>query len=186
MASAALKRTTVSIEGYLELERESPVRHEYVGGQVYAMGGSSDRHNLVAGTLFNALFNHIAGRCQVYMADMRLRIALADGEVGYYPDVLVACDPADRASHHRERPVFLAEVLSPTTERVDRTEKLIAYRQIPSLEEYLIAEQDVARVELYRRSNGFEREVLEAGDVIRFASVGLELTVEQLYRHVAF
>ena len=186
MASAALKRTTVSIDDYLELERESPVRHEYVGGQLYAMGGSSDRHNTITLALASFLFGQLAGRCGVYTADMRLRIALADGEVAYYPDVLVACDPADRASHHRERPVFLAEVLSPTTERIDRTEKLIAYRQIPSLEEYLIAEQDVARVELYRRANGFKREVLEAGDVIRFASVGLELAVEQLYRHVTF
>jgi Uma2 family endonuclease len=184
MASAALKRAHISVEDYLELERNSPVRHEYVGGQVYAMGGASDPHNTITLALVTFLFGALGGPCRLNSIDMRLRIALGEDEVHYYPDAMVSCDPTDRDKYYRQRPVFLAEVLSPTTERVDRGEKLLNYQQIPTLEEYLLCEQDLARVEIYRRSNGFRREVLENGDTIRLDSLGLELSVGELYRLV--
>jgi Uma2 family endonuclease len=116
--------------------------------------------------------------------DVRLRVVVGNDEVHYYPDGLVTCDPSDGGSHHRERPIFLAEVLSPTTERIDRGEKLIRYQQIETLHEYLICEQDLARVEIYRRANGFKREVIEKDGTIRLDSVGLELAVAELYRRV--
>ncbi len=81
---------------------------------------------------------------------------------------------------------MLGEVLSPSTERVDRCEKFNAYIQIPTLQEYVLIEQAVPYVELFRRSNAWQREVLKAGDMLRLASVEFEIAVDALYRRVEF
>lgn len=182
MATTAQRSDIVSLAEYLAREARSPLRHEFVDGRVYAMGGASDRHNIIALTLAGDLQDHLARPCQVFMADMRLRIASKAAELHYYPDVLVSCAEDDRASHHREKPCLVVEVLSPTTERTDRKEKLDAYRQIASLLEYVILDQDRVHVEIYRRRTGWQREFLGAGDAVTLESVGLATTVAAIYR----
>ena len=142
----------IGIEEYLQGELTSDVRHEYLAGQAYAMVGASDRHNLIAGNLFAALHPHVRGTgCQLFMADMKVRLeAPPAGTFFYYPDVMLCCDPDDRERYYRTRPCLLVEVLSDTTWRVDRREKLVTYTQIPTLRGYLLLDQDRPRAELYR------------------------------------
>ena len=101
-------------EEYLENERIGEVRHEYLGGLVYAMAGASATHNLIALTLATRLRAHLRGKgCQVFISDMKVKIAAID--IFYYPDVMVTCDPADNADYFRTSPVLIIEVASPTT-----------------------------------------------------------------------
>src|SRR3989441_11786722 len=150
MASAvAQAQQLISVEEYLEDERFSEIRHEYVGGRVYAIAGASDDHNRIAGNIYSALHQRLRGkRCEPFMADMKLKIP--GGRAFYYPDVLVACDPADNAKYFRERPAVVFEVLSPDTERTDQREKWYAYALIPSLKVYVIVSQEKRQVTVLR------------------------------------
>ena len=148
-------RQRLSEQEYLEGERSSEVRHEFVGGDTYAMVGASDRHGLVALNLATALRPHVRGtNCQLFMADMKLRVEVVGEVAFYYPDLLLSCDPQDRETYFRQRPCLIVEVLSEATARIDRCEKLYAYTQIPSLQEYLLLAQDRIEAELHRREGG--------------------------------
>lgn len=95
---------------------------------------------------------------------MKLRVRMARAEEFYYPDLMVSCAANDREPYFRERPILLGEVLSDSTERIDRTQKFGAYRQIPELEEYVRADQVQPLVEIYRRRTGWEPEIFTTGD----------------------
>lgn len=178
--------TEISVEDYFAMEMNSPKRHEFVDGVVYAMTGARDRHNLISGDIGFLLNAHLPRRCQVFMTDMKLRLKIETKTRIYYPDVMVSCSETDRDEYVREQPVFIAEVLSPSTERTDRGEKFEAYKRIDSLEDYLIAHQDVARIELFRRNTGWTREVFAAGQNFTLTSFDLTLAVDDLYRRVTF
>src|SRR5438552_478647 len=150
-SAVAQSQQFLSVEEYLEGERFSEIRHEYVGGYVYAMAGASDDHNRISGNIFSTLLERLRGkRCEPFMVDMKLKIP--GGQAFYYPDVLVACDPADNAKYFRERPLVVFEVLSPDTERADQREKWYAYALIPSLKVYVIVSQEKRQVTVLRRS----------------------------------
>src|SRR5215210_9413337 len=134
------ERQSLSVGGYLEGERDSEVRHEYVAGQAYAMAGASARHNRIALNIAGRLNDLLAdGECEAFMSDMKVRVA---PDLFYYPDVVVACDPAGGDPYVRAEPRLVVEVLSPSTERTDRREKLAAYQSCPSLQEYALVSQD--------------------------------------------
>ncbi len=125
----------ISVDAYLEGEETSEIRHEYIGGQVYAMSGGSEAHNLICGNLYSAMRHHLRGSpCKVFMADMKLRLNIAEDDIFYYPDLLVTCDPSDNERYFKTQPSVLVEVLSPSTERLDRREKFLSYIALPSLE----------------------------------------------------
>jgi Uma2 family endonuclease len=127
----------ISIEQYLEAELTAPVKHEYVAGHIYAMVGTSKVHNRIAINLTAALNSHLrGGPCQVFMADVKVYVKNATAF--YYPDVVVACDRGDGDPYVVTKPLLIVEVLSPSTERIDREEKLHNYRQLDSLEEYVL------------------------------------------------
>lgn len=177
------KSNRIEVEEYLLGEQYSHIRHEYIDGQVFAMVGASDRHGMIAINLGAILSQRLPDRCQVFIADMKVRLRAAEQELFYYPDVLVSCDPADRETYFRCHPCLVAEILSPTTERVDRFEKRLAYCGLPSLHEYLLISQDYRQVEIYRRSQGWGLERYTEGE-IRLASVDLALGLDELYRRV--
>jgi len=138
-------------EEYLENERHSDVRHEYLAGLVYAMAGASDRHNRIALNLASRLNDHLnGGPCEVFIADMKVTV---DPLVYYYPDVVVTCDPPGSDPYVRTQPHLIIEVVSPSTERIDRHEKLFAYRRVSSVQEYVLVLQDRMQVEVYRRQS---------------------------------
>ena len=121
------------------MERDSPVRHEYVGGMVHAMTGASRRHNRISLNIARKLADAAEGTpCRVYISDMKV---LTPDDLGYYPDVMVACGSAPEDEYLETDPCLIVEVLSPNTESKDRREKLVAYMKIPSLRTYLILDQ---------------------------------------------
>jgi Uma2 family endonuclease len=157
------------------------VRHEYVDGEVYAMVGASDRHGLIAGNLHTALNRHLPDRCQVFMSDMKVRIKTAERDIFYYPDLLVSCDPRDREPYYRRYPCLVAEVLSPHAERLDRFEKFLFYRQLDTLEEYLLVSQDYRQVEVFRRAEQWQVTRYTIGEV-PLLSVDLAVAIDAIYR----
>src|SRR5207244_3634704 len=126
-------------------------------------------------------------RCEPFATDMKFRIRQTYSDVFYYPDVLVACDPADNAKYYRERPTLIFEVLSPDTERTDQQEKAMAYFQIPSVQLYLLVEQDKPRITLLRRAEaGWQMEVLEGKQaVLKLDALGMEIPFERIYERTA-
>ena len=184
MASAQLA-PYLSVEDYLAYEKESPVKNEYVNGQIYARAGTSVPHNLLAGNLYSRLGDHLAeAACQPFIADIKV---MASESQFYYPDVVVACDPSDADPYLRREPVLIVEVSSPSTERIDRNEKLPAYKRMPSVKEIVFVAQDRVQIEIFRRQGEafWQTEVLtELEETLHLQSVGLTLTVAQVYRRV--
>jgi Uma2 family endonuclease len=177
-------KTFISADEYIEGELHSEIRHEYIDGQVYAMGGASRAHGLIVNALAFALTPTARHRhCQLFTSDMKVRLKIADQEVFYYPDLLLSCDPTDRESYFSSRPCLIVEVLSESTERVDRREKMLAYQTLPSLQEYVLVAQDVQRVEIYRRANGWQVEYVESGE-IRLDCLDASVTLDAIYADV--
>lgn len=188
MGLAKLK-TKISIEDYLEGETASRVKHEFVNGEVYSMAGAGRRHHRIALNLVTKLDDHLADtKCEAFITDMKLK---ANEDTFYYPDVFVACDETSESDYYRTTPVLIIEVVSPSTRQIDRREKLRAYQQIPSVQEYMIVEQDKIFIELHRRQpNGnwithFYNES-DRDEVIEFQSVKLESSIDEIYRRVDF
>ena len=175
---------TVSPAEYLAAERLAEEKHEYVDGEVRLMAGASRLHNVLAGLIVTLLNNALVSkRFEVYPGDMRVRIP--DGPY-YYPDVVVAPSPPaleDEAQDTLLNPVLVVEVLSPSTEAIDRGEKLDNYRLIPSLSDYLIVSQDRVRIDHYSRLSATEwRLVSHTGDAtIRLPAIGGELCLADIY-----
>jgi Uma2 family endonuclease len=173
--------TCLSVDAYLEGEVESQVRHEYVDGEIYAMVGASDRHGLITLNLAGYLSQRLPDRCQVFSSDMKVRLRAAEREIFYYPDVLVSCDPRDREPYYRQYPCLVIEVLSPHTARLDRFEKFMFYRQLDTLEEYLLVSQEYRQVEVFRRSEQWGGTRYTKGEV-PLQSVDLAVTIDDIYR----
>ena len=173
----------ISVEDYLKAERLSEVRHEYVGGRMYAMAGASDDHNRIAGNIFSVLHERLRGkRCEPFMADIKFKIP--GSPVFYYPDVLVACDPDDNAKYFRERPNVVFEVLSADTERTDQAEKRFAYALVPSLKVYVIVSQEQAELTVLRRgrSNSWREQVIKGlKGTLKLPEIKTEIPLARIY-----
>lgn len=176
----------LSEDAYLAEEAVSSMRHEYVAGHLYAMTGGTLRHNLITGNLFALLRDHLRGApCRIFVNDAKVRIAKQ--QAYYYPDLVVSCADSLRtisgAELVVEAPVLIIEVTSPSTEGIDRREKLLAYRTLPSLREYVLIAQDRAEVELHawQGDTAWEITTLTPGDPIVFGSVDLRTSFEAVY-----
>jgi Uma2 family endonuclease len=182
--SQAHVHSPVDENDYLRLEETATVKHELVGGEIYAMAGASERHNRIAGNIFFHLRSATRGKpCRAFMADMKLR--LATSATYYYPDAMLVCDPADDHPIYKQSPCFIAEVLSPATASVDVREKWAAYRGLPSLRYYLLVDSERLWAKVFFRDAHdawFEQE-LSADDRIDVAcdATRLTLTLDDLY-----
>ena len=162
---SVLETHFLSVDDYLSGEQLSDIRHEYVDGVVYAMAGTSDVHNIIAGNFFASFHAHLrGGKCRPFMSDVKARLQLGAKQIFYYPDIMVACDPRDTNAFFKDFPKVIVEVLSESTERADRSEKFWNYTQIPTLEEYLLASQTKKEVTVFRRSQQWKPEVLYLPD----------------------
>lgn len=132
----AIQYDYIDLTTYLENERDGHLRHEYIDGQIYAMSGASELHNVVNAELFAAIYARLPIECRAFMSDMKVKIAYNDKIFIYYPDIMVACGTNEGDQYLRTNPILLVEVLSPSTRRIDLTEKLANYSNIPSLMEY--------------------------------------------------
>lgn len=180
------KPAPLSPAEYLEREQRSPVKCEYVDGEIYAMSGATRRHNLITSNLLGRAWNAGTNRheCQVFGSDMKVYVETHNSF--YYPDLSVCCDRADRNELFLTRPCFIVEVTSPSTANIDRREKRASYATLESLREYVIVDQDRMRVELYRReASGWRGYLLDReDDVVDSSCLGLRLTLSQIYEGV--
>jgi Uma2 family endonuclease len=178
------QRRLLTEDDYLAFEAQAIERHEFVGGEVHAMDGTSVRHNRIAGNMARRLDAAADGTpCMVLMSDVKLR--LDSGNIYYYPDLMLACDPTDNDPYARARPCLTVEVASPRTANIDRREKWAAYQGIQTLREYLIVDQDEIRIELRRRENlrDWSLSTFEAGEVLELACLpGFSIAVDDIYR----
>lgn len=187
--TAAEKLNLISVEDYLEGELVSPIKHEYLGGVVYAMAGARNVHNDIAGNVFAALHNRLRGcKCRPYNSDTKIRVHLPTHWRFYYPDASVVCRRNPPEDSFQDEPVVIVEVLSQSTRRTDEGEKKDAYLTIPSLAVYLLVEQETAAVVAFRRTeHGFVREVYgDASDVIPLSEIDAELPLAEVYDGVEF
>jgi len=175
----------MTVDEYLESEKTSPVRNEYLDGEIYAMSGASRRHNRITINLCTQLSSSLrGGPCEVFVTEVKVRIAALN--YFYYPDLVVTCDPEDNDDYFVTRPVLVVEVESPSTAAIDKREKLMAYRKLESLKEYLMLSQDSVRAAVFRRdANGdWSREQLEGDQELRLESVDLSLRLSSLFEGV--
>ncbi len=184
MAPMPALKPYLSVEDYLAGELDGEIRHEYGAGEAYAMAGASDRHGLLAMALGAELLPYARKkRCQLFMADMKVRIDEKGDSFFYYPDLLLSCDPDDRESaYYRRRPCLIVEIASPSTFRIDRREKLFAYRALPSLREYVLVHQDERQIEVFRYPEN-EHDIYTEG-TFRLECLDMELSVESVYADV--
>ena len=168
----------VSVEEYLEGERDAPTKHEYVYGEVFALAGTSDVHNTV--TLNLALALTPAARkkgCRVYASDMKVRVS----ERFYYPDVMFVCDDGPDP-YYKDKPCVIAEVLSPSTVRTDTNEKRYAYLELSSLQLYLLVDCRRRFVwGFYRTQTGWDERFFGEGETVPVPCADVQLTAEDIY-----
>ena len=187
--SAVLKPQLTEAE-YLTFERASEMRHEFHGGDIFAMSGATESHNLVSGNLFTELNVRLRGeRCRPYTHDMRVKAA--ESKTYMYPDIVVACPPIEFLDDKRDtllNPQVVIEVLSPSTEDYDRGRKFDRYRECPSLQQYVLVSQDARRAVSYiRQSDGVAwlMRLLDNGsDTLDFPSLGSSVPLADIYRDV--
>jgi Uma2 family endonuclease len=185
--SAVRKLELVSVEDYLASELESPIKHEYLGGYIYAMAGARNAHNIIAGNIFAVLHFRLRGRlCQPFNSDTKIRIRLPSEVRFYYPDASVSCRPNSDKDSFQDDPAIVVEVLSRSTRRIDEGEKKDAYLTIPSLSVYLLVEQEFPAVTALRRTEqGFVPEVYKGLDaVIPLPEIGVDLPLAEIYQRV--
>lgn len=187
--STATKWNLVSVDDYLSGELISPRKHEYLGGVVYAMAGASNNHNVIKLNSLTALHVRLRGRpCRPFDSDTKIRIHF-NGQVRfYYPDGSVTCRPNPPGDSFQDEPAAILEVLSRSTRRIDEGEKKDVYLTIPSLQVYLLIEQEAPTVVVHRRTkNEFVREVYKGLDaVIPLPEIGIDLPLAEIYETVQF
>jgi len=174
----------MTVDEYLESEEVAKVRREYVDGQVFAMTGSTDAHNVICSNVFTTLHAHLRGTgCRAYSNDMKVRIDSSN--CFYYPDIMVTCEPFSAKTVFKKTPVLIVEILSRSTKHIDRREKMVAYRQIASLKEYLVICQDRKRVEMHKQDNSGQWTMIlaQGNDVLQLDSLQppLELPLTSIY-----
>src|SRR5947209_16782898 len=167
---------------------ESPYRYELIDGIIYDMTGSTPEHSVIAGTI-DALFREqlgTRGPCHTH----RDQYVAIPGKPPVVPDVVLTCDLADWDKDKRSKPfkiqspLIVVEVLSPSTERYDRTEKFARYMRCTTLEAYILVSQEEQSIEVYRRSTGWKQERFIAGQTIKLEQLDLELPVGSIYEGV--
>jgi Uma2 family endonuclease len=191
VAAQPQKPIHMSESEYLAFDRSSELRHEYIAGYVYAMTGASWEHNMICSSIIATLYNQLRGKpCQVSPGDLRLKV-LATGLLTY-PDISVVCgEPifVDQEFDTLTNPDVIIEILSPSTEAYDRGDKFQNYRQIESLQNYLLISQNKARIEGYTR---LQSGIWTFTDAIgldasfEISAIGCVLPLAEVYERVSF
>jgi Uma2 family endonuclease len=187
---ASLRKTFITPEEYLAIDRKAQVKSEYFAGQILAFAGASKEHNLIVANVIAGLHRQLIDRnCNVYPSDMRVKISKT-GDYAY-PDVVVTCGEERFDEGNKDillNPIVLVEVLSESTAGHDRGEKFESYRRIESLREYLLISQKPYRADLYIRQNDLQwllSEIHLPEDVVELSSINCQLALKEIYAKVA-
>jgi Uma2 family endonuclease len=179
------QQKTFTLSEYLELEKDSSSRNEYISGNIFEMPELGEEHNLISGNIDAYLRPHLKSKnCSAFIADMKLWIEAAD--VCYYPDMMVVCDPQDSERAFKTRPCLIIEIVARSTAGTDRQEKWFAYQTIPSLQEYMLISETEMKIEIYRKDNlnNWRLETLGKNSELRFESLGLKMPITEVYHYV--
>lgn len=176
----AFAHPRISVADYLRTEAIAAVRHEYVDGEVFPVIGQSRRHNTIALNLYGVL-RAAAGECgaDVYALTVKVRVEAANAF--YYPDLVVTCAAGDDDPYVVHAPSLIVEVLSESTEAIDRREKRLNYQRIPSLTDLVLVAQDVRRIDHYRRGPGGWDHVVHTGGAVPLDGLGAAVPVDAVY-----
>lgn len=179
MAVNVAMKHEISEQEYLQGELYSDVKHELIDGEVYTMTRASKNYERIADNVFVKLHTHLQhSSCEPFSTDVKVKV----GKNFYYPDAMVVfCNDQTDNDYYTESPTILVEVLSKSTRRNDETIKCMAYQSIPTLQEYLLIEQDFVDVEVCRGYEGWLSRRYFLGDQFTLESIGLSLSVEEIY-----
>lgn len=182
-------KTLYTPEMYLEIDRQSEIKHEYFNGEIFAMTGASRKHNLITANITASLNLQLKGRpCEVYASDMRVKVS-ASG-LYTYPDVVVVCgEPIfeDKEIDTLINPTVIIEVISQSTEGYDRGEKSGNYRKLDSLSEYILISQNKSHIEHFVRQPDNQWLLSETDDVVAIIdllSIRCKLAMADIYDKV--
>lgn len=171
---------------FLDWDLTQTIKHEYIDGEVFAMAGATESHVTVTGNAYMALRSHLANSpCRAFFTDMKLRVEAAN--CYFYPDVFVTCSAADRADPRVKRePSLIVEVLSDSTAAFDRGQKFAVYRQLPTLQEYVLIDTETRAVDVHRKGvDGlWVLHPFSAGESVTLTSVELRITAQDLFAQV--
>jgi Uma2 family endonuclease len=174
----------VTYEEYLQIERDTGIKHEFDAGRITAMTGGSPNHALISANTIRALGNLLhTSPCRAYSPDLRIFVASLDQV--FYPDASVVCGDRQMAAHDAnaiENPALVAEVMSPSSRDKDQGTKSLAYRQLPSVQEILLIDSE-ARIVIHqqRQDDGSWRLTEHRGDDPLPLALGVTLTLDELY-----
>lgn len=176
---------------YLEAERLAKSKSEYLAGQVFAMAGASRAHNTITLNIAGELRRTLRQQgCSVFAIDMRVKIPAASAY--FYPDVVIVCGQPRFEDEHEDNllnPVAVIEVLSPSTEDFDRTQKFFAYQKLDTLREYLLVSQDRVHIEQFTRQQDgqwWKREYTRLEEVVYLQSVDIYVPLQTVYEGITF
>lgn len=186
----ALAKTFMTPEEYLKFERASQEKHEYYAGEIFAMTGASENHNLIVTNIVGALHPQLRPQpCKIYANDMRVK---PRSNILYaYPDISIGCGTPEFEDDEFDillNPIVIIEVLSPSIEAYDRGKKFQHYRTMPSLQEYILIAQDSIRIEDYGLVDNqwvlTDAKTLDT--VINLPSINCTLRLSDVYEKVIF
>jgi Uma2 family endonuclease len=187
MLAEPARKLAITFAEYLEREKASETKHEFLAGEVFAMAGGTVEHARLTSKVDGELRAQLRGRpCELFSSDLLVRVLATD--LATYPDLSVVCGRIETNPEHPQaltNPVVLVEVLSEGTEAYDRGEKFAHYRRIPSLREYVMVSQNRRRIEVFRRNEDESWTLYEAsaGQSAKLVSIGCELAVDEVYRN---
>lgn len=193
MSTVPIPSKRYTLEEYYEREPLAEARHEFHDGEILAMSGGSMEHSQIAINLGREISQRLKGSpCQVFESNLRSRIESSNRAV--YPDLAIVCGPVELDTRDKSRgtimnPRIVFEILSPSTERYDRTEKRDHYLTIPTLEAHVLIEQDRPRIEMLTRTSEGQWEVSVASGidaVMKLSALGLEIPLREIYDRVVF
>jgi Uma2 family endonuclease len=183
---AALKYMTR--EEFFQFQEQSTITYEYINGIIRAMSGPTVAHCLITQNIFRVVDARLrGGPCHAFCTGGPLNLTLDDDEIVYHPDVYVSCDRHAWDQRGIPNPKFVVEVLSPSTQHIDRREKLVNYCRVPSLDEYVIVSQHRMELAIYRRSANWSQEIVSALEAtVEFRSLDVTAPVAAIYEEVTF
>jgi Uma2 family endonuclease len=173
----------MTLEEFFEFQDRTPITYEYVNGIIRAMSGPSVAHCLITQNIFSAIRPRLrGGPCEAFCTGGELQLKFGKDQIIYHPDIYVSCDRNAWTERVVVNPKFVVEVLSPSTQHIDRREKLVNYCRLLSLEEYVIVSQRHVELEIYRRDNDWRQEVVDAhGAAAEFHSLDVTVSLADIY-----
>lgn len=191
--SANPNSTKMTVAEYLEFERDSKIRHEFIDGEIYAMAGASPSHNRIVMNLSVSMFDPVNNKgCEIFGENQRLALEKVKDRDYLYPDISVVCDEPEFTDDNPQalkNPILVIEVLSPSSQKFDSDEKFSLYRQIETFREYVLVWQDKAKIARYYLNDDDIWEFSDAtgqDSSILFKSIDCTLSLTDVYRRVTF